>query len=52
MEIFKSATKIVLLLFAVATVVGLFLGKVDGQTFNGALLMILAFYFGQKNKAE
>ena len=48
MEIFKSATKVVLLLFAVTTCVGVFTGNIDSATFEKALTVIIVFYFGQK----
>lgn len=48
MEILKSATKIVLLLLVVSLVVYVALGVEIPEVFNNALMMVLAFYFGQK----
>jgi len=49
-KLFESATKIVLLLFTLAAVVGLFVGVVDLDTFKTGLLMVLSFYFGNKQQ--
>lgn len=45
MKIFQSATKVVLLLFALAVVIGLFTGHVTEDTFKGAVVMVLTYYF-------
>lgn len=50
-EIFKSASKIVLLLFAVASLVGLFTKSISEETFKTALLMVFTFYFASKGDA-
>lgn len=47
-NVFESATKIVLILLALALVVWLFLGKIQEDTYKDALMLVLAFYFGQK----
>ena len=43
-----SATKIVLILFATSSVALTFLGKIDGVDFKEMVMLVLAFYFGQK----
>jgi uncharacterized membrane protein len=47
-EIFASATKIVLLVLIGALVAGLFTKIVDAKDFMSIVLMVVAFYFGQK----
>lgn len=47
-ELFKSASKIVLLLFSVACLVGLFTKSISEETFKTALLMVFTFYFASK----
>jgi hypothetical protein len=47
-QIFSSASKIVLLLFSVATVVGLFTGKISEDLFKTAMLIVLTYYFTSK----
>jgi len=44
-NIFSSASKLVLLLFSVATVIGLFTGKISEDLFKVAILMVLTYYF-------
>jgi len=44
-----SASKIVLLTFAVGTNVGLFTGHIDMQIYSAAMMMVLGFYFGTKD---
>lgn len=44
-KIFQSASKLVLLLFSVATVIGLFTGKISEDLFKVAILMVLTYYF-------
>ena len=44
----KSATKIVLLLFALASVVLTWFRVIDGADFVNMVLIVLSFYFGQK----
>ncbi len=48
MQIIESASKIVLLIMTAATVVGLFIGKIDQETFKTAMLMVFTFYFAYK----
>jgi len=45
MEILKSASKIVLLLFSVGCVVALFTSHIGSDLFEKALLMVLTYYF-------
>jgi uncharacterized membrane protein len=45
MELLKSASRIVLLLFAVGCVVALFTGHIGSDLFEKALLMVLTYYF-------
>ena len=47
-EILKSASKLVLLIFALAIVAGLFTGQVSEDTFKVAALMVMTFYFTNK----
>ena len=51
-EILQSATKIVLLLVVVALIALTFLKIVDAKDFISIALMIVSFYFGQKNKCS
>lgn len=51
-DIIKSASKLVLLLFALAVVIGLFTGQVSEDTFKNALLMVLTFYFASKGDSS
>lgn len=44
-----SATKITLLLFGAVTCAGFLYGRISAEVFMGATMMILGFYFGQKN---
>lgn len=48
-RVLGSASKLVLLMFALTTCIGLFLGKIDAPMFGGAMMMVLGFYFGQKS---
>jgi hypothetical protein len=51
-KIFSSASKIVLLVMALAVVAGLFLKIVSEETFKTALLMVFTFYFANKGNEE
>lgn len=51
-QIFASASKIVFLLMAIATVVGMFLGKIEAKDFIALTLMAYTFYFTNKGNAE
>jgi hypothetical protein len=48
MQILNSATKIVLIIMTLAFIGLTYTGKVEGKDFFNAMLMIFAFYFGQK----
>ena len=51
-DILKSATKIVLLLLVLGLIVFVALSIQIPDTFNNALMMVLAFYFGQKVNSQ
>ena len=48
MEILKSASKLVFVIMAVATVAGMFLGVVDSKDFMILASMAFSFYFANK----
>ncbi len=48
MAIFNSASKIVFILMAAATVAGMFLGRIDPKDFMTLASMAFAFYFANK----
>ncbi|MFA5961902.1 MAG: hypothetical protein WC848_04435 [Parcubacteria group bacterium] len=48
MEVLKSASKIVFILMALATVGALFLGKISGDQFLLLAGMAFSFYFSNK----
>lgn len=50
MEIFKSASKIVFILMAIATVIGMFIGKIEAKDFLTLASMAFAFYFANKGE--
>ena len=53
MEIIKSASKIVFILMALASVAALFYGKISGEQFMVLTSMAFAYYFGRnKYKKE
>jgi len=47
-KIMSSASKIVLILFSMAIVAGLFTGHVTEDTFKVSVLMVLTYYFTSK----
>jgi hypothetical protein len=47
-EILKSASKIVFVLMCVATIAGLFTGKIDPKDFMVLASMAFTFYFANK----
>lgn len=51
MEIFKSATKLVFVLMAIATVALTFIGIVDAKDFTMLVSSVFAFYFTKRNPA-
>ena len=48
MQIVTSASKIVFILMALATVAGMFFGKIDPKDFMTLASMAFAFYFANK----
>jgi uncharacterized membrane protein len=52
MELLKSASKIVFVLMAVATVAALFVGKISGEQFLILAGMAFSFYFSNKGEAR
>ena len=51
MEVLKSASKIVFILMALATVGALFTGKISGEQFLVLTGMAFSFYFSNKGDA-
>ncbi len=47
-NIYTSASKIVFILMAAATIAGMFLGKIDPKDFMTLASMAFAFYFANK----
>ena len=47
-SIFSSASKIVFILMAVATIAGMFIGKVDAKDFMVLASMAFGYYFASK----
>jgi hypothetical protein len=52
MTIFKSASKLVFILMALATVGALFTGKISGEQFLVLTGMAFSFYFSSKGDAS
>ncbi len=52
MNILKSASKTVFVLMAVATIAGMFTGKVDAKDFQNLASMAFAFYFANKGEGS
>ncbi len=50
MSILSSASKIVFVLMAVATIAGMFLGKIDPKDFMTLPSMAFPFYFAKKGE--
>ncbi|MCX6788436.1 MAG: hypothetical protein NTZ36_00955 [Candidatus Jorgensenbacteria bacterium] len=48
MQIYQSASKIVFILMAVATIAGMLIGKIDAKDFLTLASMAFAFYFANK----
>lgn len=48
MKWLNSATRLVLIMMALACIALTFTGKVEGKEFMNAFSIVLAFYFGQK----
>ncbi len=47
-NITNSATKIVLILFALTSCAGFLLGKLSSELFAAALMSVLSYYYGSK----
>jgi hypothetical protein len=52
MNILTSASKLVFLLMAVATVAGMFIGKIDPKDFMMLASMAFSFYFANKGDSS
>jgi hypothetical protein len=50
MEILKSASKVVFILMAVATIVGMFIERIDPKDFMILASMAFSFYFANKGE--
>lgn len=50
MNILKSASKTVFVLMALATIGGMFIGKIDAKDFLTLASMAFAFYFANKGE--
>jgi len=48
MQIYQSASKIVFILMAIATITGMLLGKIDPKDFLTLVSMAFTFYFANK----
>lgn len=48
MQILQSASKIVFILMAVATIAGMLIGKIDPKDFLTLVSMAFTFYFANK----
>jgi len=51
-NILKSASKLVLLLFTVAVIVGLFLGRITADQFIQIATMVFMYYFTKRADKE
>ncbi len=49
-NIFSSASKLVFVLMAVATIVGMFMGRIDAKDFLVLVSMAFTFYFANKGE--
>jgi len=52
MEILKSASKVVFILMALASIAALFVGKIGGEQFMVLSSMAFAFYFSSKGEVS
>jgi hypothetical protein len=52
MEIIKSASKLVFVLMAMATIVGMFMGRIDAKDFLVLVSMAFTFYFANKGDSN
>ena len=51
-NIFSSATRIVLILFALTACAGFLLGKLSSELFAAALMSVLSYYYGNKQSQQ
>ncbi len=51
-SIFSSASKLVFVLMAVATIVGMFMGRIDAKDFLVLVSMAFTFYFANKGESS
>lgn len=51
-KLLSSASKLVLLGFALAIIIGLFTGNITEDTFKVASLMVLTYYFTSKGDSK
>lgn len=51
-NIITSASKLVFVLMAVATIIGMFLGKIDAKDFLVLVSMAFTFYFANKGESN
>jgi hypothetical protein len=49
-NIFSSASKLVFVLMAVATIAGMFMGRIDAKDFLVLVSMAFTFYFANKGE--
>lgn len=52
MRILQSASKIVFVLMAIATIIGMFYGKIDPKDFMILASMAFSFYFANKGDSS
>ena len=52
MQILQSASKIVFVLMAIATIIGMFYGKIDPKDFMILASMAFSFYFANKGDSS
>ncbi len=52
MEIIKSASKLVFVLMAIATIVGMFMGRIEAKDFLVLVSMAFTFYFANKGDSN
>ena len=50
--IYQSASKVVFILMALATIAGMLIGKIDAKDFLTLASMAFAFYFANKGEAN
>ena len=48
MPVFRSATKLVLIMLVAATIAALFVGKINSDQFFSVVMLVVGYYFGDK----